>query len=938
MSPDTSLPPSLVEQKARSIFGQRRHRFAALLQGSGQPGKVSLDEFDVEIVPTHCELDLRRQMAVREGSGGAALYLVDWHDDEMLPRDVRARVAEGKLYRIGREERLRQTFHATRLSYDLILSPLARLAAAGELEAFPKSPKLSLDLEFAALTWLEQTIGEPFRSSTPKEADLLQACRDTSHTVLLGKSEQDSDWRAWLESVPRIIHENVSPLAGVAWRAWLNGQLDLLPAVLWLLEAFEQSDAGDKDRKLLRAVLRRHVPHWADCAMDLSLTGDGSTVDAWDALLRQNEPKKPPASPHGIETLIEELDSLDLLEASCRLPEGRLARERNVSGAIQRLLERRGASSSDDWDEFKNSVVALAAHRSITDEFRVSLTMLRRLAAWLIQPAHVPEGSVGSAKRAVSIATRFAEEGGYVDWARRVCGRERPDGPLGEAWAALRDAVEKRRDADEQEFARGMQSWAASSRPSIGCVPIERASKTFVADFLRGAPPDAPRRLLVILMDGMSWARCQELCESLRPQGWEPLRWTPTGHSSASMQPMLAAFPTITSVSRSAFFAGELPTQGPEPKSSKDPQRWANNPALKGLEGPAGLPLFMKADIEAERHLPSRAALDCIADLEQPLVAAIVNTLDDALKGAPSLEFTTQAIDIKPLRELLLRADQANRAVLLVADHGHVLSERAESLKNAQEAGGARWRVHHDTQALHASEALLDRGAWSPEPGQGVILLTGERAQYSRHSHHGEHGGLSLAEVVSPAILLGTSRLYAATNDAALDLAPPQTPAWWSDMRPAIHADAPTQPAARRPRLQPQSLFGDLGSVDTAVEPPRPGRSSIAPAWVKQLQESSAFKAAVKLAPIPEKDIDRTIVQALAATRVLVASGGTATSRSLALATDVALTRVGGLMARVTSILNAEGETCVRKDDATDSYLLDLERMKLVFGVALKHR
>ena len=78
--------------------------------------------------------------------------------------------------------------------------------------------------------------------------------------------------------------------------------------------------------------------------------------------------------------------------------------------------------------------------------------------------------------------------------------------------------------------------------------------------------------------------------------------------------------------------------------------------------------------------------------------------------------------------------------MLFVADHGHVLSERAERLKNAQEAGGARWRIHHDTQALDPAEALLERGVWTPEPGQGLILLTGERAQYSRHSHHGEHG------------------------------------------------------------------------------------------------------------------------------------------------------------------------------------------------------
>ncbi len=936
MNDQSRLPPTLVEHKARSIFGQRRHRFSALLEGTGQPGKVSLEDLEVEIVPTQCELDLRREMARREGHGGATLYLVDWQESDVLPRDLRARVAEGKLYRIGREERLRQVFHAPRLSYDLVISSLARLAAAGELEEFPKSPKLSLDLRFATLTWLQRVLGEPFQPSTPREADFVTACRGASWSDLAGRGESNADWRAWLEEVAGQLRHAVSPLAALTWRVWLQGQLEMLPAVLWLLEAIEQTGAGDKDRKLVRAILSKHIPHWVNEAMELALTRDGATVDAWDQLLRGTEERRPTAPPRGLDILVRELDSPDLLAGSCRMQEGLLTRETELADSIQQLLAATRDARAERWQRFELACESLENHRATRQEFHRSLDMLRRLAAWLCgTQTDEAEAGASDAQLAMALAAQFAAEGGYIDWARRISGQQRPAGQLGAAWSELRAAVESRRDKQERSFAAGMQAWAAAGRPPTGCIPIERASRELVANFLSGAPPQAPRRLLVLLMDGMSWARCRELSHDLSRMGWEPLRWRPAGYKNKQMPPMLAAFPTITSVSRSAFFAGKLPQSGPEPSTGKDPERWAKNAALQEFAGPKGLPLFMKADVEADRNQPSSKVLDAVSDPDQPLVAAVVNTLDDALKGAPSLEFTTQAIDIKPLPDLLLRARQAGRAVLLVADHGHVLSERAERIPTPREAGGARWRIHEDGQPLHEAEALLHRGAWSPDAERPVALLIGEQNQYSSHSRHGEHGGLGLAEVVAPAILLGTGDTHFDVADPDLDIAPPETPGWWSERRPVFSAEAIAPPTSPRPAHRPQSLFGDLGDVETEAPPPRPGHSSIPPAWLKKLRESPTFQTSVKIAPIPPKDRDRTVEQTLLACRVLVESGGRATARALAQATDVSLGRVSGLMARVASILNAEGETCIREDRPTDTFVLDIERLRVVFDASI---
>lgn len=155
---------------------------------------------------------------------------------------------------------------------------------------------------------------------------------------------------------------------------------------------------------------------------------------------------------------------------------------------------------------------------------------------------------------------------------------------------------------------------------------------------------------------------------------------------------------------------------------------------------------------------------------------------------------------------------------------------------------------------------------------------------------------------------------------------------------PSSNGPEPTAPNACGAGRRPQSLFGDLGTADSEAGPPRPGRSAVPPAWLQRLRESPVFRTAVKCSPIPAKDLDITVDKTLAACRLMVASGGRASSRNLAIATDCAPTRIDGLMSRIVSILNAAGETCLRKDAATDSYELDVDRLQLVFHISLTKR
>src|SRR5690606_15882267 len=281
-----------------------------------------------------------------------------------------------------------------------------------------------------------------------------------------------------------------------------------VPAVLWLLEAFVRADAHERDRRLCQRVLRERYPLWWAAAEALPMTADGATVDAWDALLRGEGASHPP---RGLADLAREIDIPEVFRASCRMVEGLRAREAALAEALTGLIAAldRPDGSDEPWGRTREAFDALRDHRALRPARRdqpaprrTALDMLQRLAAWVWSrrsEAVVPPG--GAVPAAMELAQRYAADGGYVDWARRVSGVECPKGPLGDAWQALRGRIEARRDAQEKVFAAGMREWAARGRTPSGCLPIELASRELVARFLDDGAEGEGRRLLVLLMD-----------------------------------------------------------------------------------------------------------------------------------------------------------------------------------------------------------------------------------------------------------------------------------------------------------------------------------------------------------------------------------------------------------------------------------------------------
>ena len=92
-----------LESKLEELCSAERRHFVFALHGTGDAGRVHLDQadVDVEIVPVRSELELRRKLLELDGERPTA-YLVPWNGT--VPMDLGGRFAKfGRVFRVGPE-------------------------------------------------------------------------------------------------------------------------------------------------------------------------------------------------------------------------------------------------------------------------------------------------------------------------------------------------------------------------------------------------------------------------------------------------------------------------------------------------------------------------------------------------------------------------------------------------------------------------------------------------------------------------------------------------------------------------------------------------------------------------------------------------------------------------------------------------------------------
>ena len=247
---------------------------------------------------------------------------------------------------------------------------------------------------------------------------------------------------------------------------------------------------------------------------------------------------------------------------------------------------------------------------------------------------------------------------------------------------------------------------------------------------------------------------------------------------------MIAALPTMTEVSRSALFAGKLMQPGEQLSTVRDPERLRENKAFVKAFGD-GPTLLLRTEAESLTGELTGTARKLVESSER-VVGVVVNAVDDQLTGKPGYQVSANRTTIKALEPLLTLSRDAGRAVLLIADHGHVTSARAHTSVNAGKTENPRFRELDEGAPTSDHEVVFSGpNAFVSRKSSGLPHFFAETDRYVSQRHVGEHGGASLAEVVTPVLMIGSQDLSAIAGEEgeALDVVAYPVPAWWHSER-----------------------------------------------------------------------------------------------------------------------------------------------------------
>jgi hypothetical protein len=304
-----------------------------------------------------------------------------------------------------------------------------------------------------------------------------------------------------------------------------------------------------------------------------------------------------------------------------------------------------------------------------------------------------------------------------------------------------------------------------------------------------------------------------------------------------------------------------------------------------------GWALFHKADLAAAgagEALPRdmQAAIRGKA----AVIGVVVNTIDDTLEKGGRPPWTAELV--QQLLDLLGTAQEVDRVVLFVSDHGHV-HERGSRLER-DDTGGARWRCSPrpagaDEVELAGHRVLLGGGR--------IVAAWNEKLRYGP-ARNGYHGGASAQEVVIPLALL-----------ARLDLDSPgwvpvhhPEPDWWVG-EPSMEAawagvtrETSDKPRAGKNRRATQAEPTESSAL-FEVAPAGPA------SWIDHLLGTEVMTERLSRLRRGAMPADQLAVLL----KLLDSRGGTATRVAVARALDIPDARLGSQIAAAQRVVNIDG-------------------------------
>lgn len=857
------------------------------------------------------ELELRMRLV--EDTNEDVIYLVPF--TRALPRDLAARFAGGQMREPSIERHLPKRFGARRASPRLLNSELMRVARLESPREYALGTETeNIDLDDAWLlhlrAHLELDVGQltlaPFFQAVLTE----DTPRGEAYATLLSKVPGARD------ELKEVLARRLGPASPVVFDAWLSGTADLVGAAALVGEgaraALRNPEDGARSALLLSLEssiktvpdhpLRPVLDAGTREALARTLLELGAQVALVWPSLRDKHRRKASQLIALAEGLLAVKEARDATLDSNRLPFTFEHRRTRFSEALKA-----GTSSPNRLREMKQSLLNHELAKPNTSLGTVA-QMALRLAVFA--RLELPASTTNAADEVTQLSAWQAEHGGYLDWARHELRRQDAQAlSCGvDAVLAAADAV---RDTLNERFARAwvrLNEHRGGRKNLAGAVAIESALGTFgLATTQKSEVP----RFLVVCMDGMSWANFAELRgrTNSRLNAFVPLT-TASQSEGERPPPVLAQVPTITKLSRTALFLGRELGASDSLDSGRDPDRFAAHPATSGLTKKPNL--WLKRDLPAPAGKLNDDVRKLLADASERVVGVVVNAIDDQLKGGSQIRVELSVDAIPVLNALLEAAEQTGRLVLICSDHGNVPSDRfgtAVSTRMKSADYGARWRWLTANDEPLPTEVVVTPGAL-PRPNGATQLAVpfDETTRYTSQTNAGEHGGLTLSEVVAPTALLAPPGLVGELVDerGLFKRATLVEPRWWHgelDARPApavVHR-APTVTESQA------TLF------------PEDER-------IAALLASELFKLRAK--GRRKEDVER-VRKGLS---VLLASGGRLGAEAFGREVGIALAfRVPGYVATMQELVNVDQERVVGMDDRRTLVELDVALLEKTF-------
>jgi hypothetical protein len=847
--------------------------------GWAGPSELEVEGEKYAVVEADSPLAIRERLLAAEGSG-QRLVLLTPLETQSLGDDLLGRLCKFKLIPLSARESLKDIFQAQGV-HPFILAN--RWFADTLLECIPServapAPSGFLDLETAWGLVLNRKLGIP--QSHPDTQDLLAWSADDAH---------------------RLSWQNCRPELKAAARDWLSQTAG--PSGLSIIDCVEAGHGKEAAAlglafHVVASPEAANIAPLRDAAVRLErFTGNRpisqTSAEAWkraateyfESLGRQGHEAAMRDCLQQSDELLRQVQVDSFAYLSDYSAAGFEQRLQQSGECIIKALEN---GSCANLKELTRLVDLVDDHQlALPASLRVDrLRMALRLTRWLgVRKPH-------AAGSFVELAMEYADETSFVDWARYALYPGESTASLGQAYAQLLEAASARREELNHHFAQALVQW--SPTPGSEVIPIEHILRDVVA------PAATLQPVLLIVLDGMSFAVFRELAVDFGKHGWAMADL----EGKSRIRLAAAALPTVTEHSRRALLCGRIDADVGEVAG------FAANADLAEASSRSHPPrLFLKGDLmdPAEGGL-SKEVRDEIGSPRRRVVAAVVNAVDDLLTKGDQISLPWKFDHLHVLARLLDAAQAAGRLVVLTSDHGHVLDYQGEL-----RVGGEADRYRTTGSAPGEGELEVYGPRVGGFAGGRFIAPWSERIRYTSRKA-GYHGGLSPQEVVIPVALFSREEF----NVKGLVPAPVAQPSWWTEEA----TGGMEEPSAG---ITPKKIEHELPLFAAAEQ----RAQAAARDWIEHLLASPVYQRQAGLAGRTSlsPDLLRAILGALQD------RGDRILKSALAQRIGQPEFRVPGLVASLRRVMNVDGYPVITFEEASGTVCLNRQLLKTQFEI-----